>query len=33
MGLEEEHVDYGQLVRKSVTLELLSHPRPEGRDG
>lgn len=32
MGLEEKHVNYGQLVRVSVSLELLSHPCPEGRN-
>jgi len=33
MRLEEEHVDNGQLVRVSVSLELLSHPCPQGRNG
>lgn len=33
MGLEEKHVNNGQLVRVSVSLELLSHPCPEGRNG
>lgn len=33
VGLEEKDVDDGQLVRESVSLKLLSDPRPQGRDG